>query len=62
MKNKIILFFLLIFVLVSLGAVSAADIDDAVLADDGASDIYVSPLGGGEMTPTLELQTVLMQQ
>ena len=47
MKNKIILFFLLIFVLVSLGAVSAADVDDAVLADDGASDIYVN-IGGND--------------
>ncbi|MBE6510244.1 MAG: adhesin [Methanobrevibacter millerae] len=47
MKNKIILFFLLIFVLVSLGAVSAADANDAVLADEGASDIYVN-IGGND--------------
>ena len=46
MKDKIILIFLIIFFLVSLGAVSATDAVDDVLGDD-ASDIYVS-VGGND--------------
>ena len=61
MKNKIILLFLIIFVLVSLGAVSATDnVDDIISADSDASDIYVS--GGGEMTPMQEQRPALLQQ
>lgn len=48
MKNKIILMLLIILVLVSLGAVQAADnVDEIISADGDSSDIYVS-WGGGK--------------
>ena len=48
MKNKIILMLLILFVLVSLGAVSATDnVDEIISADDASSDIYVN-WGGGK--------------
>ena len=51
MKNKILLIFLIIFVLVSLGAVSATDsVDDIISADGDASDIYVAG-GGNDSNP-----------
>jgi len=60
MKNKILLIFLIIFVLVSLSAVSATDsVDDIISADGDASDIYVT---GGGMTPISEPKPALLQQ